>query len=194
MDTIFLVLIASASAAILFYAGNHYGNSVRNQMDMLFTEFYARQVLRVITSVTIERPGGIPDYLLAYLKDQIGRGGGLDAHATKTLQETIKEAMQPLSSAYDYVAILSIQTRPPTTVVVGNYHAPPSYNEKSVSCNTNKGMNEIVQELSVLQKVYSSKTTFFFRVQQTFYPADMILVLWPSGDPNGATFAQRVCS
>jgi len=107
MDTVFLLLIAGVAAAILFSAAANYGRNLETQANQLLVDYYTRQVVRVLSTATINRPGcSTPDYLLAYLKEKIYYGTLADQKTLENLQEVLLKAMEPLGDAYDYALVI----------------------------------------------------------------------------------------
>jgi len=185
VDTLLLMLIAACSMAIVFYAAHHYGASVGGELDRLRVEFYTRQVLKSLSAYTIERAGGVPDYLLAYMKEDVYNYGELRGSAGE-LSEFLKKSLSLLSSAYDYAFTLRIDA-PNASVyyILGRVFEKQggAYREREFACSTTKQeFDSFTQGVLSLPGVLSSYTIFFFRTREDkYYPAYVTLYLWPSG-------------
>ncbi len=185
VDTLFLMLIAAGAMAIIFYAAYHYGSSVGDELDRLRVEYYTRQVLKSLSAYTIERAGGIPDYLLAYMKEDVYNYGELRGSA-KELNKFLKESLSLLSSAYDYAFTLKIESSNTSVYyVLGRVFEKQgnTYKEKTFACSlTKEKFNDFTQTVLSLPNLVSSYTVFFFKTKDgKYYPAYVTLYLWPSG-------------
>ena len=107
MDTVFLLAISGVAAAILFTAAASYGRNLEAQASQLVTDYYARQVIRVLSTATINRPNcDTPDYLLAYMKEKVYYGELGDKETIAILEDILSKTLQPLGDAYDYAFVI----------------------------------------------------------------------------------------
>lgn len=163
-DAIFLLVIAAIASSIVLSAAAKYGRNLDVQAHQLLLNYYAKQVIRVIVTSSVEREGGVPDYLLSYLKEALETlKGHLYFQVIEKFSEIVHRAMKPLSTGYDYVVILDI----------------PSYNYMLAvyKVGENKGSEEFCKDVcdhtvedlkkwlsNKLSEVYTSKATIFIRV------------------------------
>lgn len=185
VDTLFLMLIAAGAMAIIFYAAYHYGTSVGGELDKLRVEFYTRQVLKSLSAYTTERSGGVIDYLLAYMKEDVYNYGELRGSA-RELNEFLKKSLSLISSAYDYAFTLKIDAQESSVYyILGRVFEKQgsTYMERTFACSTTKDIfNSFTQSVLSLPGVLSSYTIFFFKTKEgKYYPAYVTLYLWPSG-------------
>lgn len=185
VDTLFLMLIAAGAMAIIFYAAYHYGTSVGGELDKLRVEFYTRQVLKSLSAYTTERSGGVIDYLLAYMKEDVYNYGELRGSA-RELNEFLKKSLSLISSAYDYAFTLKIDAQESSVYyILGRVFEKQgsTYMERTFACSTTKDIfNSFTQSVLSLPEVLSSYTIFFFKTKEgKYYPAYVTLYLWPSG-------------
>ncbi len=194
VDTLFLMLITAGAMAIIFYAAYHYGSSVQGELDRLVAEFYTRQVLKSLSAYTIDRDG-VPDYLLAYMKEDVYNYKDLKGSA-EYLKDFLSDALSLLSDAYDYALLFRIESSSGDVGDVSVYYvlgrmytADNDWNhweEKDFSCSLGKEeFDSFKQAVLKLPGVISSYTVFFFKVKTNgdtrYYPAYVTLILWPSG-------------
>ncbi len=191
VDTLFLMLITAGAMAIIFYAAYHYGSSVQGELDRLVAEFYTRQVLKSLSAYTIDRDG-VPDYLLAYMKEDVYNYKDLKGSA-EYLKKFLGDALSLLSDAYDYALLFRIESKKETVnvyYVLGRMYTAKNdwkhWEEKDFNCSLGKDeFDNFKQEVLKLPGVISSYTVFFFKVKTNgdtyYYPAYVTLILWPSG-------------
>ncbi len=187
VDTIFLILLASIAATMLFYTGSTYGKTVLRYLDQLFVDYYAKQVLRVITSVSIQR-GGTYDYLLAYLKESVERTGEITSDAASTLNDVLSKALMPLSRTYDYFIYFDFRGGIDRLSAVGTVRRVVGSHLEEYQCTCNldaDGRDQFLAWIDGIQRPYAASTYLFFRFPENgsvrYVPVLTKLVLWPAG-------------
>ena len=187
VDTIFLILLASVAATMLFHTGSTYGKTVLHYLDQLFVDYYAKQVLRVITSVSIPR-GDTYDYLLAYLKEGVEREGEITPEAASALNGVLSKALQPLSRTYDYIIYFDFGGEVDRLSAVGVVRRVVGRRLEEYNCVCNldaTGREHFLAWIDAIQRPYAASTYLFFRVPAggsvRYVPVLTKLVLWPAG-------------
>jgi len=189
MDTVFLLLIASVAAAILVSAAANYGKNLRAQAGDLLTEYYVRQIIRVVSTATLNRPGcDTPDYLLAYLKEKVMYNEVADTATLKNLGDVLEDVMKPLGDAYDYAFYLQVGTGADANTYVFMWRHKSSGLEASCYSTTRKGLvqwrDALVSE-HVSPRAYSVPTRLRIIDEKSgtssYITGYMGVFLWPSG-------------
>ncbi len=169
-DAIFLVVVAAISSAIILSAVSNYGQNFEQYAHRLLNDIYAKQVIRVLTVVPVEREGGGTDYLLSYMKESFDIREDFKPVKDK-LKEVISKAMEPATEMdYKYAVIFDGGTR--FTIAVSG--------DKDVS-KVCEGF-DLENWLSSIRGSYSSEATLYFRREGVYFPVKVYVVLYRYGE------------
>ncbi len=162
-DAIFLLVIAAIASSIVLSASAKYGKNLEIQTHQLLLNYYAKQVIRVIVTASVEREGGVSDYLLSYLKEALESfKKNLDRQVIGKFETVVQRAMKPLSSRYDYIVLLDI---PSYEYMLAVYKVGGKKGvEEFCSDGCGHSVKEMKRWMEGLGEVYSSMATIFIRV------------------------------
>ncbi len=184
VDTMFLIVLAALASAILFYTGSTYGKTVLSHLDQLFVDYYAKQVLRVLTAVSIKRGGGY-DYLLAYLKEKTRTQGYLDVEAAEELRKNLEDALRPIGRAYDYVLYFDFGDSMFAITKIREVKGTRLNTYCCVCDLDSEGRDKLLNWIAGMRKAYAAATFLFFPVKEgenvVYRAVETKLVLWPAG-------------
>ncbi len=185
VDAIFLLLIAVVAAGIVLSAANHYGRNFDVQAHKLLINYYAKQVVRTLVTASVERPGGLPDYLLAYLKENVEMFKELGP-AEERLKEVIEKAMYPIRDQYDYAVMLDGRGTTWNTVYLF-YKVTVNGREENGTVVYRRDFSKLDDWINSMGTVYTSSTTIFLRfcpanVSCYYIPVSIRVLVFPRGE------------
>ena len=187
VDAIFLLLIAVVAAGIVLSAANHYGRNFDAQAHKLLINYYAKQVVRTLVTASVERPGNLPDYLLAYIKENVEMFKDLGP-AQEKLKEVIEKAMYPIRNQYDYAVMLDGRGTTWDTVYLF-YKVTKNGTQKTGTVVYREDFSKLDEWINSMGTVYTSSTTIFLRycpanVSCYYIPVNIRVLVFPMGEVN----------
>ena len=188
VDAIFLLVIAAIASGIVLSAASNYGKSFQAESQKLLLNYYAKQVVRTLVTASVEREPGVPDYLLAYIKEAVENIKDLGPSQEK-FEEVVRKAMRPISPRFDYAVMLDARDTGWNRVyVIYKVTEEGETTEGNTLYEENfSGLDEWLN--SIGPEVYASSTTIFMRFCSlgtcSYIPVKIRVVIFPEGGAEG---------
>ncbi len=186
VDAIFLLVIAAIASGIVLSAAANYGKSFQQESQKLLLNYYAKQVVRTLVTASVEREPGVPDYLLAYVKEAVENLNDLGS-AEVAFEETVRKAMEPIAPRFDYAVLLDGRGTSWNTVYMFYKYTDETGNVEENVIKYEGDFDALDEWFNGIgPEVYASSTTIFMRYcvaggDCSYIPVKIRVVIFPEG-------------